>query len=172
MLYISHLINERNLRASLMMKLSEVLTPELIKCPLTGVNKVDVIIELITILSEHNIVFDKDEVLEAVMERERVMTTGVGNGVAIPHCKTPHIEPFVLAMGIHYKCVDFKSLDHKPAHIFFLLIGPENKPGIHIRLLSRISRIIAKDGVRQQLMNQKTPEEIHRFLVEQESQSF
>jgi mannitol/fructose-specific phosphotransferase system IIA component (Ntr-type) len=78
----------------------------------------------------------------------------------------------MIALGIHPKGVDFQSLDHKPAHIIFLLIGPESKPGFHIRLLSRISRIISKEDVRKQILAGKSPEEIYQIFQAEEANFF
>jgi fructose-specific phosphotransferase system IIA component len=150
------------------MKLSEVLQDKLIKLPLTGKEKVEVITELLDLLVKEKIISNGDEVLEAILERERLMTTGVGNGVAIPHCRTHLIDKFVVAIGIHPQGVDFESFDHKPAHIIFLLIGPSDQHGTHLRLLTRISRIISQPHVRDALMELKTPNEIYQYLVNQE----
>lgn len=154
------------------MKLVDVLTPELIRCPLTGTSRESVIQELINCLAEDGLIDDGREVLQAVLEREKIMTTGVGNGVAIPHCKTNKCSDFAVALGIHETGVDFQSLDKQPAHIIFLLVGPENKPAAHIRLLSRISRIISKPSVREALLACKSPAEIYKFLQEEEANSF
>lgn len=154
------------------MKLIDLLKINYIKYPLAASNKVDVIKELLSLFSENNLIDNREEVLKAVLEREKILSTGLGNGVAIPHCKTNSVEEFGVALGIHSKGVDFQSLDHKPAHIIFLLIGPENKPGFHIRLLSRISRIISKEDVRRQILASKTPEEIYRIFQAEEANFF
>jgi len=151
------------------MKLVDLLQINYIKYPLTASNKVDVIKELLTLFSENNLIDNREEVLKAVLEREKILSTGLGNGVAIPHCKTNSVEEFSVALGIHPKGVDFQSLDHKPAHIVFLLLGPENKPGFHIRLLSRISRIISKGDVRRQILASKSPEEIYQIFQAEEA---
>ncbi len=100
------------------------------------------------------------------------MSTGVGNGVAIPHCKHRHCHDFAIALGIHPQGIDFESIDKKPAHIIFLLIGPEDQPGTHIKLLSRISRIISKDEVREKALNAKTPQELYNLLKQEETHFF
>jgi fructose-specific phosphotransferase system IIA component len=154
------------------MKLVDLLQINYIRYPLKASNKVDVIKELLTLFSENNLIHNQEEVLKAVLEREKILSTGLGNGVAIPHCKTNSVEEFFVALGVHSKGVDFQSLDHKPAHIIFLLIGPENKPGFHIRLLSRISRIISKEDVRQQILASKSPEEIYQVFQAEEADFF
>lgn len=152
------------------MKLTDVLQPTLIKYPLVSDTKVEVIRELISLLAEQHLIEDKEAVLKAVLDREKIMTTGVGNGIAIPHCKSRHAPDFAIALGIHPEGVDFQSLDSKPVHIVFLLTGPEDKPGTHIRLLSRISRIISRENVQQQILNCHSAEEIYKVLQEVEDQ--
>ena len=100
------------------------------------------------------------------------MTTGVGNGVAIPHCKHKDSRNFAIALGVHPKGIDFDSIDHEPARIIFLLVGPEDQPGTHIKLLSRISRIISKDEVREKVLACKTPTELFDLLNEEEHKFF
>lgn len=134
------------------MKLVDILHTDLIIHPLKKSSKVDVIKELLTLLAEKRIIQNKELILKAVLDRETIMTTGVGNGVAIPHCKSNDLPGFAMALGIHQDGVNFQSLDGKPAQIIFLLIGPENKPATHIRLLSRISRILSKSEVRQKIL--------------------
>ncbi|MCB0300207.1 MAG: PTS sugar transporter subunit IIA [Calditrichaeota bacterium] len=151
------------------MKLSEILQESLIKYPLKGTVKVEVIEELLEELVKNQLIRQRDDVLDAILERERLMTTGVGHGVAIPHCRTQLIQNFVIAIGVHPEGVDFESFDHKPAHIVFLLIGPNDQHGTHLRLLTRISRIISQPHVRDALLQLKTPAEIYQFLIDQES---
>ena len=154
------------------MKLIDVLKPEYIKIPLTATSKEGVIRELVEVLANHGLFNAPEVVLQAVLEREKIMTTGVGNGVAIPHCKHTVCHQFAIALGIHPRGVDFKSIDNQPAHLIFLLIGPEDKPGLHIRLLSRISRIISKQSVREKLLAQQSPHAIYEILSKEESKFF
>ncbi len=154
------------------MKLIDVLDIDRIKIPLTASNKTEAIQELLSLFTDQKLVKDYRAVLEAVLEREKIMSTGVGNGVAIPHCKSPFSPAFAIALGIQPSGVDFQSLDNKPAYIIFLLIGPEDKPGTHIRLLSRISRIVSKEEVRDHLLKCSSPEEVYQYLEAQESNFF
>jgi fructose-specific phosphotransferase system IIA component len=154
------------------MKLVSLLSENLIKVPLKASAKVEVIKELLALLAEYHLVKNPEEVLEAVLEREAILSTGLGNGVAIPHCKSGSVENFSVALGIHPDGVDFQSLDQQPAHIIFLLIGPENKPGLHIRLLSRISRIISREDIRQQILAIQSSEEVYQVLQKEELNFF
>lgn len=154
------------------MKLVDVLKPDYIQIPLKGQSKEEVIKELIQILSSVQYFSDHDSVFAAIMEREKIMTTGVGREVAIPHCKKKECAGFAIALGIHPEGVDFQSIDNRPVKIIFLLIGPEENPGMHIRLLSRISRIIAKESLRDKLKVTTNPEEAYRILKEEEEKYF
>lgn len=150
------------------MNLVDVFKPDYIKIPLDKNNKNDVIRELVEILNSNGAVSNPQQIMEAVFDREKIMTTGVGNGVAIPHCKHKESHNFAIALGIHPSGIDFESIDNKPAHIIFLLVGPEDQPGTHIKLLSRISRIISQDDVREKVLECKTPEELFDLIKEEE----
>ncbi|MBN2364677.1 MAG: PTS sugar transporter subunit IIA [Calditrichaeota bacterium] len=154
------------------MKLVDVIQPKSIKIPLQSSTKESIIRELIQVLEKQNLFNDPEDVFKAVMERERIMTTGVGREVAIPHCKKQECNQFAIALGIHPGGIDFNSIDNKPVKIFFLLLGPEENPGMHIRLLSRISRLIAKDSLRQGLLNASGPQEAYELLKAEEEKYF
>ena len=154
------------------MNLVDVFKPVYIKLPLEKNSKAEVIKELVEILNKNKAILNPEGVIEAVFDRERIMTTGVGNGVAIPHCKHKDSRNFAIALGIHQTGIDFEAIDKKPAKIIFLLVGPEDQPGTHIKLLSRISRIISKDEVREKVLNCKTPQELFDLIKEEESQFF
>lgn len=151
------------------MKLVDILNSELIKCPLQSSNKVSVIKELLSLLSEKQSIENKENILKAILDREAIMTTGVGNGVAIPHCKIANLSNFIMALGIHKEGIDFQSLDGEPAQIIFLLVGPEDKPGTHIRLLSRVSRILSKADVRERMIKSDAADVIFQHLAEEEN---
>lgn len=150
------------------MNLMDVFKPGYIKVPLEKNTKSSVIKELVGILNKHQGINKPEEIIRAVFDREKIMTTGVGNGVAIPHCKHKDSHNFAIAMGVHPKGIDFDSIDKQPAQIIFLLIGPEDQPGTHIKLLSRISRIISREEVREKVLACKTPAELFDLLNEEE----
>ncbi|MCZ7603461.1 MAG: PTS sugar transporter subunit IIA [Melioribacteraceae bacterium] len=100
------------------------------------------------------------------------MSTGVGKGFAIPHAKTSSIEGIVAAFGKSSNKIDFQSLDGEPVHLVFVLIGKDNLVGPHIKLLSRISRMMNKDEFRTSLLNAKTEEEIYSIFDEEEKKYF
>lgn len=149
------------------MRLTDLLTLENIKIPLNSNKRDQAIQELIDLLKEH--VNDSQQAFGAVMEREKIMTTGVGNGIAIPHCKHHSCPDFTIALGITEKGIDFSAIDNQDVNLVFLLLGPENNPGTHIKLLSRISRLMSDETFRKQLMETKEPAQAYNLLKEQEN---
>jgi len=148
--------------------LTDLLTIDRIKIPLNAGTKDDVLRELVQVIGSHG-VDEPDEVLRAVREREAVLSTGIGNGVAIPHGKSSQVPDLVMAAGRTAAPVEFDSLDGQPVQLLFMLIGPETAAGPHIKALSRISRLIRQDHVRQTLVNAKTAEEFYKALKEAEA---
>jgi fructose-specific phosphotransferase system IIA component len=154
------------------MRLTDVLKNELIKIPLTGKTRDDCIKELIEKLKNNESITSTQTIFDAVLEREKIMTTGVGNGIAIPHCKHTDSPEFAVGLGVHPKGVDFESIDKKPVKIIFILVGPENNPGLHIKLLSRISRLMSNEELRKQLQTCKNNEEAFELIHDEENYFF
>jgi len=140
--------------------------------PLTAESRNECIQELVNLLDQSDILSDKEQAYNAVLEREKIMTTGVGNGLAIPHCKHNSCPTFSVALGLHPKGIDFESIDKKKAKIIFLLVGPENNPGMHIKLLSRISRLMSNDELRGQMLASKNADSIIDLIREEEDYYF
>lgn len=151
------------------MLLTDLLTIDRIKIPLVASAKDEVLRELVQVITQNHGVEDSEEVLRAVREREAVLSTGIGNGVAIPHGKSAMVPDLVMAAGRTAAPVEFDSLDGKPVQLLFMLIGPETAAGPHIKALSRISRLIRKDSVRDMLIGAQSPEEFYEALKEAEA---
>ncbi len=151
------------------MLLSELLTPARIRVPLQGTSKEELLQELVQLISVNEHVDEPDEVLRAVREREAVLSTGIGNGVAIPHGKSAAVPELCMAAGRTAQPVEFDALDGQPVSLFFLLVGPETAAGPHIKALSRISRLVRKDSVREQLIAARTPEEFYNAMKASET---
>lgn len=151
------------------MKLSELINEKVIIPELKGTTKDEVINELINLFKDDQRVIDLDKVRAAVVEREKIMSTGVGKNFAIPHGKTDAINDILCAFGKSNKPIDYQSLDSQPVYLVFLLVGKENLVSMHIKLLSRISRMMTKDNFRQKLINANTTEEIITIFREEES---
>lgn len=135
------------------MLLSELLTTARVKVPLGSRTKGEVLRELVELVAADNADADLEAILASVREREDVLSTGIGGGIAIPHGKTPHVSRLTLVAGVASEGIDFDALDGKPVQLFFLLIGPESASGAHVKTLSRLSRLLRRDDLRDQLAN-------------------
>jgi PTS system fructose-specific IIA component len=128
------------------------LTADRVKVPLGSRTKNDVLRELVDLVANERNAIDAEPILAAVRERELVLSTGIGAGIAIPHGKTPHVDQLMVAAGVAREPVDFDALDGQPVRLFFLLVGPESAAGAHVKVLSRISRLLRRDQLRNDLM--------------------
>ncbi|MCC5940139.1 MAG: PTS sugar transporter subunit IIA [Balneolaceae bacterium] len=113
-----------------------------------------------------------DEIRKSVFEREKIMSTGVGKSLAIPHGKVSFIEENLASFAILNEPIDFDSIDEKPVKMAFLLVGPEKKNSVHIKLLSRISRLMNSTSFRESLIACTTSEEIHNVFEQEEVKYF
>jgi PTS system, fructose subfamily, IIA component len=152
------------------MKVSELLKPEFIIPDLKGETKEEVINELINLFKNDPRVEDIERVRAAVLDREKVMSTGVGKGFAIPHGKTNAVKEIVGAFGKAKKGIDYDALDGNPVQLIFLLVGKDNLISTHIKLLSRISRLMNKDDFRHRLTEANSADEIIKLFTEEEEQ--
>lgn len=150
------------------MLLTELLTRERIRIPLSARSKEELLRELVGVItgSERK---DQDDVLRAVREREAVLSTGIGHGVAIPHGKSSAVSELRMAAGRVNDPVEFDALDGQPVSLVFLLVGPESAAGPHIKALSRISRIVRRDDVRERLIAAESAEEFLQALEDAEA---
>lgn len=151
------------------MLLTDLLTSDRIKIPLVSSTKEDLLRELVDLAASGAQVKDREEVLRAVMDREEVLSTGIGHGVAIPHGKSSSVNDLVLVAGVTREGVDFEALDGKPVHLFFLLVGPESAAGQHVKALSRISRLLRRESFRQRLIEAPDAETFYSVLSEAEA---
>lgn len=136
--------------------------------PLQARDKEGVLRELVDLLLDGDGAQPRDEVLGAILERERQFPTGIGYGVAVPHGKTPALANLGVVAGTSPAPVPYETIDGEPVRLFFLLAGPEALAGQHVKALSRISRLVRREPVRQRLLQARTAEEFYRSLVEAE----
>ncbi|RMG58855.1 MAG: PTS sugar transporter subunit IIA [Deltaproteobacteria bacterium] len=153
------------------MKLFDLLTPDTVIEELKATTKEGVIREMCECLAAVNDEINADELFRILMERESLGSTGIGDGVAIPHGKYPGIKFLVGAFGRSRQGVEFDSMDGKPAHLFFLLVAPENSAGLHLKALARISRIFKVERLRKKLLEASTKEEIIEILQEEDERA-
>ncbi|MEO8167687.1 MAG: PTS sugar transporter subunit IIA [bacterium] len=154
------------------MKISDLLTENLVVTNLQGDSKDDIINSIVDLVGASPKVLDKEKVREAVLERERIMSTGVGDGFAIPHGKTDAVSDIVAAFAVTAKPINYESLDEKPVRLVFILVSKVNMVGPHIKLLSRISRLMNKPDFRNKLLSAQSPKEILELFKQEEAQYF
>jgi nitrogen PTS system EIIA component len=152
------------------MKLLDILPKESIISELRGRSKRDVLEELTDALLRHKPQLDRAQVVEVLLERERLGSTGIGDGIAIPHGKIKDLDQLALSFGRSTTGVDFESMDGKPAHFFFLLVAPENCAGIHLRALAKIARFLKNSTIRKRLGAVQTQDEVAAILQEDEDE--
>ena len=154
------------------MKISDILSENLVVIGLEGDSKDEIIDSMIDVVAASPKVLDKNKVREAILEREKIMSTGVGNGFAIPHGKTDAVSDIVAAFAVTASPIDYHSLDEKPVRLVFLLVGKDNMVGPHIKLLSRISRLMNKEEFRKRLLELKSSKEVLDMFKEEEASYF
>lgn len=154
------------------MKLSEIMSDDMVIIPLKSLEKEDIIEEMVNHLYEKKKIGNRDKILRAILDREKVMSTGVGYHVAIPHGKAEGVKDIVASLGITKSDVDFHSIDNKPVRLIFLLVGPPDKTGPHLKALSRISRLMHRKEFRSKLLKSKTPHEVMDVIEQEEERYF
>jgi PTS system nitrogen regulatory IIA component len=147
------------------MNLKKILTKDSILPELKAETKKGVIEEMAGLMAFAGMFTDQAAAVQAVLAREEKMSTGMQNGIAIPHGKTDAVGQLVAAIGIHRTGVDFESMDGKPAHLFILTLSPENRAGPHIQFLAEISKVLSRPNLREQLLAANTADEILNLLV-------
>jgi len=133
-------------------RITDYLTPDLVKIPLASTDKTAAITELVDLLASRGKTRDRNGLLNAVLEREAQRTTGVGRGLAIPHAKTDVCPQLVMAFGRSDTPIDFASIDGKPVRLIPLLAGPPDQTGPHIHILARLGRITMNDTLLNDLL--------------------
>ena len=139
------------------MMLSDLLTSRSVAPDLKGVTKREVLVELVELLESGHGLESHGEILDQVLRRESMMSTGIGNGVAIPHGKARAVDRVMAACAVSAKGVAFDAVDGEPAHIFILLVSPENVGAAHVKVLANISRLLKEESVRKQLREVHNP---------------
>lgn len=154
------------------MKITDILNEEVVRTNLQGETKAEIIDLMIELVSTQKKVLDKGKLREAILERERIMSTGVGSGFAIPHGKTDAVSDIVGAFATTAQPIDYQALDEQPVRIIFLLVGRDSMVGPHIKLLSRISRLMNKEEFRNQLLQTQSSAEILELFRKEEAAYF
>jgi len=142
------------------LKLSKFCDETLVTFDLKATDKDGVIEELVELVSRSNMVKDQDQLLADIKEREDLVTTGVGYGVAFPHAKTRSVKGIVIAFGRSKSGVDFDAMDHKPVKMFFLIAAPEDAIGAHLNVMARLSYLMKSAENREKLMAASSPGDV------------
>jgi len=150
------------------MELIQYLDEDLIISALEAKDKESAIKEIVAKLAAKQEDLDEEALFTALMEREKLSTTGIGGGVAVPHCKSDRVEDLTIIFARSQAGVDFAALDGKPCHLFFLLIAPVDSSSIHLKALAKIARIAKDEGTRQGLLEREGPQSLLQYLEEQE----
>ncbi len=153
------------------MKILDILAVDSIVPELKGRTKKLVLEELIDAVKQNKPHIDSDQLMKVLLERERLGSTGIGDGIAIPHGKLKDIDDLVLSFGRSIEGIDFESMDGKPVHLFFLLVAPESCAGIHLRALAKIARLLKNGTVRKRLAKVDNREDIFS-IIQQEDEDF
>lgn len=149
--------------------IGDLLQDDLVIEEIKATDKIGVIREFAGILQATGRVTDAEALVRVLLERESLGSTGIGDGIAIPHGKLSFISNMVVAFGRSSRGVDFQSLDAKPVYLFFLLVTPDNKPGDHLKALARISRILKNPDLRENLKRTSDRQELKRLIYEEDS---
>lgn len=150
------------------MKIKQILTKNCVLGQVTSTTKEGVIEELATLLAQSNPAIPREETIQILLEREKLGSTGIGNGVAIPHGKLGTLSQIVTGFARSTEGIAFESQDGKPAHIFFVLLAPENAASLHLKALARLSRLLKDSHFRNKLMEAADADQIYNEIVNED----
>ena len=151
------------------MRLTDILSLNCIKVPMAATDKKSAIAEMVDVAADAGKVSDRPQMLQATLEREAVRTTGIGNGLAIPHGKCAAVKELVMALGKPAQPIPFDSIDDKPVGIIIFLASPPDRTGPHIQALARISRIMTDGKFRAALEKASSADEIFKLIAQTET---
>ncbi len=150
------------------MKIMDYLKEDGVILDLQGIDKLSVLKELSRVLVKPYKSPSAEEITEAVLNREKLESTGIGEGIAIPHGRLKRLEDFIVSFGRSIKGVDFDSMDHQPTHLFFLVMSPENSAVNNLKLLGRIATILKNASFKKRLMKARSQKELFQLIAEED----
>jgi nitrogen PTS system EIIA component len=151
------------------MKITDILSPDMVLPDLKGTTKTEILKELATGLASRHPEIKLDDLTAVLAERERLGSTAIGDGIAIPHGKLGGVAKIVGAFGRHAKGVDFESLDGNPTQLFFVLVAPEDSASLHLKALARVSRLLKDETFRSRLVSAADSAELYRLIKEEDT---
>ena len=152
------------------MKLSEILNQDNIIPDLRAKDKRGVLEELVDVIVSHDPSLERDPLVDVLLEREKLGSTGIGEGIAIPHGKFLGLKHPVISFGRSLKGLDFDSMDGQPAFLFFLLVAPEDSASIHLKALAKIAKILKNSAFRNVLMQAPTSQELYQTIIQNDEE--
>jgi nitrogen PTS system EIIA component len=152
------------------MRLSEILDAKNIIPDLKARDKKKALEELAATIINNRPSLDKNSLVKVLLERERLGSTGIGDGVAIPHGKFQGINEPIISFGRSMKGLDFESMDGQPVFLFFLLVAPENSASVHLKALARIAKLLKNSSFRKMLMEIPTREELYKIIIQNDEE--
>jgi len=150
------------------MNIAEVLKKDFVLEQLTSRTKGDVLKELADVVLSERTDYHPGETVNVLLEREKLGSTGIGDGIAIPHGKLNIIDTLAISFGRSQAGIDFNAMDGKPVHLFFLLLAPENAAGQHLKMLAKLSRMLKDATFRKDLLEAASREEIYRIIIDKD----
>lgn len=150
------------------MHLKHFLKPEYLNDNLQAKSKTEALAELSQLIVQGPLKLDQSEIYDVLLQREKLGSTGIGDGVAIPHGKITGLKELIIAFGRSKNGVAFNSIDGRLVHLFFLLLAPENSTGQHLKILAKISKMTKVGNFRRKLMEAKSCEELYKIITEQD----
>jgi fructose-specific phosphotransferase system IIA component len=149
------------------MALIDLISEDIVKVPMESTTKEEAIVELVDVLVKAGKIKDKVRITEAVLKRENLGSTGLENGIAVPHAKTEEVNTLMLAIGISFKGVDFNAVDGKPSKVFFLMLASPDKSGPHIEALAEIARMTRSEAFSRVLSAASSAKEVVDLFKEE-----
>lgn len=152
--------------------IEEILDSRAVALHLAAKDKKQVLVEMVDLLAKVYETGDKKVIVKTLADRENLGSTGIGQGIAIPHGKTDRVNKLIGVFGISKNGVNFEALDGELVYIFFMLLAPKDAAGPHLKALARISRLLRDSYFCKQLRSCQTPEQVHQMLVSEEAKVY
>jgi PTS system nitrogen regulatory IIA component len=153
------------------MKIMDICRKEYIIEELKAKTKRDVLAELSRVIHRENGATSQEDIVKTLLDREKLGSTGIGDGIAIPHGKLADLDELIVTFGRSKEGVDFDSMDGKPANLFFLLLAPENTTGLHLKTLAKISKMLKDNAFKKKLMDARSKEELYSIIADKDNAS-
>jgi PTS system nitrogen regulatory IIA component len=151
------------------MQLDQIFKIEFINADLLAKNKEEALAEMVNTIIRGGVILDSSSIIEILKQRENLGSTGIGEGVAIPHGKLSALNDIIVAFGRSIEGISYDSLDGKPVHLLFLLLAPENSAGQHLKILARISKMLKDINFRKKLLKAKSQSDLYKIILDQEN---